>query len=262
MNYTRLAKELEPFIVRIAQRAASGSNGNGTSGGGGDTGGTLGTHGLYSPYHTGPLAKSQAPQFLLRDGTRSLTGDLSVAPGVLIDTVDISAHAANPDAHHNRASAGNGGITVSSTQAVSLRLRASDPGLVIGTDGARLGLPGTLSWQTPAKLIDGDAHYHPIQTSSNVGNPKIASILRSTADGYVTTAGYGAWGNLDFIGGDRLITGTHNLTLSPAVDLVLDPDALVVLPNDQEMRSASYQDIPQGISGLACGRVRRQTCAS
>lgn len=50
----------------------------------------------------GTIANSQAPQFLLRDGSRSLTGNLLVDAGITIDGVDISAHASNPDAHHAR----------------------------------------------------------------------------------------------------------------------------------------------------------------
>lgn len=64
---------------------------------------------------------------LLRSGANSLTGNLSVAAGVTIDGVDISAHAADPDAHHEEATGGNG-ITVSGTQAISVRL-ATDPAL-------------------------------------------------------------------------------------------------------------------------------------
>ena len=44
--------------------------------------------------------------YLLADGSRDLTGNLSADPGVLIDGVDISAHAANASAHHAPATAG------------------------------------------------------------------------------------------------------------------------------------------------------------
>lgn len=90
-----LYQSLKPFIAKdfssgvIAAAAISG-------------GGGLIVHGLNSGYHTGTLADSQAPQFLKTDGSRTLTGNLSVTPGVTFDGVDLSAHAANPDAHHPR----------------------------------------------------------------------------------------------------------------------------------------------------------------
>jgi hypothetical protein len=40
------------------------------------------------------------PDALLRDGSRSLTGNLTVAEGVTVDGVDISAHAGNGTIHH------------------------------------------------------------------------------------------------------------------------------------------------------------------
>lgn len=50
----------------------------------------------------GTIGNAQAPQFLLRDGSRSLTGSMAVADGATIDGVDISVHAVDPDAHHAR----------------------------------------------------------------------------------------------------------------------------------------------------------------
>lgn len=49
----------------------------------------------------GTISDGQAPQFLKTDGSRALLGNLSATDGVTIDGVDISAHAANPNAHHN-----------------------------------------------------------------------------------------------------------------------------------------------------------------
>lgn len=65
----------------------SGSIVVGATGGGG---GGISTHDLAGPYHIGTLADTQAPQFLKTDGTRSLTGNLTVADGVTIDGADIS----------------------------------------------------------------------------------------------------------------------------------------------------------------------------
>ncbi|MBX7254432.1 MAG: hypothetical protein K1X50_20800, partial [Candidatus Promineofilum sp.] len=40
------------------------------------------------------------PGYMLITGARALTGNLAVSAGITIDGVDISAHAANPNAHH------------------------------------------------------------------------------------------------------------------------------------------------------------------
>lgn len=45
------------------------------------------------------LGDDDHPQYLLADGTRNLTGNLTVDGGVTIDGVDISAHAASNTAH-------------------------------------------------------------------------------------------------------------------------------------------------------------------
>lgn len=61
------------------------------SGGSSSEAGAAGPHalsGLDSP-HTGTLSDSQAPQFLKTDGSRILTGSLTVNPRVTIDGVDL-----------------------------------------------------------------------------------------------------------------------------------------------------------------------------
>jgi hypothetical protein len=67
-----------------------------TGGGGGSGGGATSFAQL-----SGTISDAQAPQFLKTDGSRALLGNLAVTDGVTIDGVDISAHAANPNAHHN-----------------------------------------------------------------------------------------------------------------------------------------------------------------
>ena len=68
-------------------------------GGGSGSGGGMEIHALDGTYHSGTLADAQAPQFLKYDGSRQLTGNLTVASGITIDGIDISAHAANINAH-------------------------------------------------------------------------------------------------------------------------------------------------------------------
>lgn len=67
-----------------------------STGGGGSSGGATSFAQL-----AGTISDAQAPQFLKTDGSRALLGNLSVTDGVTIDGVDLSVHAANPNAHHN-----------------------------------------------------------------------------------------------------------------------------------------------------------------
>ena len=95
---TELWEQLQPLVVKAARKITAEIN----AGGGG-----LVAHGLSSALHTGTLADSQAPQFLLTSGARPLAGNLAVGSGVTIDGVDLSEfrlsydlHVANPHAHH------------------------------------------------------------------------------------------------------------------------------------------------------------------
>jgi hypothetical protein len=98
-------------------------------------GGSLTTHALDGSAHVGVLASSQAPQFLLKDGTRNIEGNLGVDAGKTIDGVDISAHAANVAAHHGAfiALEDNAGTVIS--PAGDYRVQITDDG-VINADAA------------------------------------------------------------------------------------------------------------------------------
>ena len=302
-------------------------NGAGGSGGGG-SGVVIGSHGLNSGYHTGTLGDNQAPQFLKTDGSRDLVGDLEVAEGVTIDSVDISAHALDPNAHHNLATSGNAGIGVVG-QAISLILagtsglnlsgglnindsiagnglgiasktlyvgagdgivvgagdvaikRQTDSGLaldvtgvavneglgleivtnalkvkipthsglVLDSAGVYMGDPTTLSVHTD-NSVSGSTHVHAVATDSDVGSVPARAILSSTDEGYLDLAGLGLWGNLDFRGSNRWITGTGNVHLRPNTNLILDPiEGVVELPNNQVMRTTQFDDLVTGITG-------------
>lgn len=80
----QLAPHLKAYIVPwlpVATKTGAGS-GSGT---------TVGVHDLAGSLHSGTLRNDQGPQFLLKDGSRNLTGNLSVDAGVTIDGVDIDA---------------------------------------------------------------------------------------------------------------------------------------------------------------------------
>lgn len=91
----RLYGKLKPHIARDFSNPVTVVTT--TTGGGG-----LVAHSLSGSYHTGVLSDSQMPSALLKDGSRALNGNLLVDSGITIDGIDISAHAADPDAHHER----------------------------------------------------------------------------------------------------------------------------------------------------------------
>ncbi len=119
---TQLANDLWPLLLPRIQAMISAS----ASSGGGSTGGavSLAAHELGGSLHKGTLRNDQAPQFLLTDGTRSLAGSLAVDAGVTIDGVDLSAHAADINAHHAKlhaiTDAANHSVTGSQYQIVGL----------------------------------------------------------------------------------------------------------------------------------------------
>ena len=162
------------------------------------------------------LADDDHSQYLLVDGTRSLAGNLAVDAGITIDGVDLSAHAADPAAHHALATAGNSGISVSG-QAVSLAAAAAGAGLgyaagVLSVNVAGLGLS-----------VASDAVT--LTSSSNPG--ATAAILASDASGYLNL--------VRLVLSDRLRsslidTASGNLTLQPAGDITIDPVGNDVLP--------------------------------
>ncbi len=91
-----LFKELKPLILGLV----GGTQAIGATG--------QPIHTLDGYYHSGTLDDHQAPQFLMTDGSRDLTGDLDVDVGIKIDGVDISAHAGDSTLHHNPVSLGAG----------------------------------------------------------------------------------------------------------------------------------------------------------
>ncbi len=137
---------------------------------------------------TGVIANEQAPQFLLRDGTRSLTGSMAVADGATIDGVDISVHAANPNAHHNQ----QHGI-VSSDHTVT---------------GSALDIVGLTATNALGILTPS-------------ASPGAASaILKSDSSGRLTLPLFVASTKLTT---PLIDTASGNLTLQPASNLLLSP---------------------------------------
>ena len=223
---SQLASELWPFLLpKVGAMVQGAGGGAGVSGGG-----TIGLHDLSGSLHKGTLADAQAPQFLLRSGARSLTGDLAVDAGVTIDGVDISAHAVDPNAHHAKlhaiTDAANHSVTGSQYQIVGLTAvntlglltPSSSPAAnaIVKTDGASmvtfvditvtsdLFLTGYLDFGTDTMYEDASylqvTGSKAVRFGQNIGN----------ANWTVYNAGGASFGgNVDIVGsGDLYVAGS------------------------------------------------------
>lgn len=110
------------------------------------------------------LGDDDHSQYLLADGSRQLTGNMAVAAGVTVDGVDISAHAADANAHHDAATAGDG-ISLSGQQ---ISVKDGDGLTIDGSGNLVLGTPGALSVSS-TNSVTGTSHTHSITASHNPG---------------------------------------------------------------------------------------------
>lgn len=90
-SVTSLWNKLRPLVVELLSQMGISTAGS--------SGGAPSPHALNSAHHTGSIADSQAPQFLKLDGSRTLTGNLTVASGITLDGVDLSAFKTTYDSH-------------------------------------------------------------------------------------------------------------------------------------------------------------------
>ena len=250
MDFQTLARNLLPFLKPLLQ----------TTSGGSVVSGAPSPHGLNSPHHTGTLANSQAPQFLLLDGSRDLAGNLGVNAGVTIDGVDLSAHAADPSAHHSPVTlATPSGLSLAGQQLSLADSVAGDgltisgkvlavgvgDGLSIAANFVSLTTPGTLTVSSSNNAASN--HTHTITSASNPG--AAASLLASDASGYLqlTRLGLGVAPTVpiqaratteqlrldyDVSNYAAFTVGSGgNLTVAPTGDFVFDPAGNDVLPN-------------------------------
>ena len=196
--------------------------------------------------HIGTLSADQFPRGLLRDGSRSLAGNLPVDTGVTIDGVDISAHAADPDAHHARAhvlatAAGLGADHSMSGAAAGQTLRANSATNAMWAYLSHNDLTGVTADQHHAKQHDiTDAANHTVSgaawnvvgatalntlglllaRSDATGTPK-ETLLKSDSSGALS---------LTALYAPLLGTATGNITAQPAGDWIFDPVGNDVLP--------------------------------
>jgi len=226
-KYSEEANRLWPYLLPKVERVTGAGTG-GASGSAG-VGGAPTPHALNSAHHTGTLTAAQGPLYLLVDGTRDLTGNLAVSPGVTIDGVDLSAHVLLPDVHHNHATAGNAAIGLDG-QIISLVVASSGglqvsgagahidldttPGLVLGIGGIKVLLDPAASG---LQLTDGLA----IADSVAGGGLTIASKILAVnpGDGIevasdLVAVDLAANSGLAFSGGDLTMGAPSNATVS------------------------------------------------
>lgn len=192
-------------------------------------------HDLNSAHHGGTLADAQAPQFLKLDGSRTLTGNLAVSPGIGIDGVDISAHAVDPDAHHIRATAGDGISAIGALQVVAVdsSVVRTTRNLVAGaglTGGGTLAADRTFDVgvaNTGAAGLSVEADLIRLTSSSAPG--AAASVLASDASGYLSL--------VRLTTSDRLRTP---LVDTVSGDLTLAPVGAVALADGKTIRSDNF----------------------
>lgn len=246
---SQLAAELWPQILRRLERW---QRNVGTGGG---------SSGTVTVEFTGTVTDAMAPQFVLRDGSRSLQGNLAVETGVTIDGVDISAHAADASAHHAPVTAGDGiGVTgqsvaVNSSVVRTARTVSAGDGLSGGGDlSANRSFAVSLATDPGlefsggalrAKIVTGDM----TRTSSGLG------VNRAIAPTWTAVHTFNASpvvnANLSFTGARSVVTdGSNALTLSPAGNLVINPGGDSRLSTGKEFRAQTFSDTPMATGGF------------
>ena len=246
MDYAREAEKLAPYLLKYIRQSQQPSAAPSSSG--------MIQHDIGGSWHTGTLDNDQAPQFLLADGSRPLTGNLSVNANVLIDGVDISAHAANPSAHHAPVTAGT--LISLSGQQVSVAAGAAYQFIGTGSDTtpewrnvselAGNGLTatsGVLAVGVSGLGLSVSADAVTLTSSSNPG--AAASILASDASGYLTLV---RLSTSDRLRSPILDTAAGNLTIQPAADIVLNPaGGEVRLAANRALQSDNYASQTTGM---------------
>lgn len=113
-------------------------------------------HNLYSVHHSGLLDDSQATQFLKLDGTRALTGNLSVSSGITIDGVDIST--LSDAVHSPRQIIAGAGLTGGGDLGAdrTLDVVAADTSLTINANDMQVRLAATSGLQISSGLMLAD----------------------------------------------------------------------------------------------------------
>lgn len=231
---TAIAKTLKQINAKVDN--ATGTFPAGSSPSAGDHGSLTG------------LEDDDHAQYLLANGTRQLGGNLAVATDVTIDGVDISAHAANPAAHHpvvtlispltdvpSALTLNTGEQKLTFALGIGKGLTASSGRII------EMRTPGTLSYQSINK-VDSTNHTHQVSSTSDgqtyaptILASSTAGGLRLTSIGLGTPPNTGNPGQLDLTGNiyfhlNKAITsGGATITISPQNHLYLFPTGKSVI---------------------------------
>jgi hypothetical protein len=130
---------------------------------------------------------------------------------------------------------------------IQVKLEANSGLQFGGVGGVQLGTPSTLTVST-TNLVTAATHAHAITSSPDVGT-SLATVILAASAGTLGLAQLTIRGNLIFAGGNRSITASNSLTITPSTDLILDPTGLILTPNAQDIRTVTINDLPTGIDG-------------
>ncbi len=185
-------------------------------------------------------------QYLKADGTRPLTGNLSVTDTMTIDGVDISAHAANPNAHHATATEGDGIDITGQVVAVDATVVRTSRNLTAG-DGLTGG--GTLAADRTFALASSVAGLGLIYTTGVLAVGAGYGIAVSSDDVALSSGVAGA--GLTFTTGVIDVGQGDGLTVSANDVALTTPGTLTVLTANSASGSHTHSITSSSAPGAA-----------
>ena len=201
-----LVENLKPFIAREIQQQILSLEDVGITGVHGDL--------LW-------LSLDDHPHYLLADGSRNVSGNLSVDEFITIDGVDLDLHVIDPDAHHDIATEGDHISLVGQQISVEVTSDAQTEILtvLVGDTDGRIRVSGIGINVAPSGnglWMDEDFHFinaHSITTSAGdlAIDPYSEHLL--------------LYADLDLQGPHSITTTTGHLTLDPYLGLIVDGNA-------------------------------------
>lgn len=227
MTASEAAEILAPYFHKQVSRQLGGFSGDTSSIGSG----ALIAHDIGGPFHSGSVKDNQIPQALLRNGSRALQGNLTVSSGVTIDGVDLDVHADDADAHHKRATGGDGTI-ITADQIVSV-LRASQSGLGFVTENGANGLESRLR-------VDIGAHLKFQEGGNAVEVDAVWDGYEATGRGKaLKTSSGGQLAALDIK--TRYLRSPDDLTLTPTGRILLESSSnQTVIQDNMTVRTDNW----------------------
>jgi len=234
---------------RLKRMGGSGGNVVITGGNGGAAPGVT-DHGAL----TG-LADDDHLQYMPVSASRAFTGDVNIFAGGRFDGVDLSAHVADPDAHHDEATAGS--HILLSGQQISVNTTSdaeTHPNTIIaGDSGGMVQLGGLGIGSGPSYhelVIDGSLVFVGGSHSIEVDSGDLEIVLEGDLflrPGYETV-----WiaNELRFEAAGSIETEEGGLTLQPAENIYLYPDSFIVAINNQ-LHFESVGNITTGTGHLS-----------